>query len=211
MTVADILFMTRERISSPEQYFGFKIGEDKKLVDWPDILLYFQNVASSSDRVLFKELGVSTEGNPFVLAIISSKTNLERLERIREVHLKIGNPVGVVNAEAEKLVNEGKAIVLITCSIHSTEVGGSQMSMELLHKLATDDTDEVNEILDNVVLLLIPSLNPDGNRLVCDWYRKYLGTQFEGTSPPMVYHKYAGHDNNRDWFMFSLKETKLAV
>jgi hypothetical protein len=99
---------------------------------------------------------------------------------------------------------------MISCSIHSIEVGGSQMSMELLYKLATSTDEEIKEILDNVILILVPSLNPDGKKIVYDWYQKYLGTKYEGPSPhtyttPML------HDNNRDWYMFNLKETHLVI
>ncbi|HIH88471.1 TPA: hypothetical protein HA344_04575 [Candidatus Bathyarchaeota archaeon] len=198
-------------VPSPKEYLGYSVGEDRRLADWPEIVGYFGKVAAASDRVRFEKLGKTTEGNPFVLAMVSSPGNLRRLEELRGIQLRLSDPDGVKSEEAEGLVAQGKTIVLITCSIHSTEVGGSQMSMELLHRLATGRDDEVEEILENTILLLVPSLNPDGNRLVCDWYRKYLGTKYEGTSPPMVYHKYAGHDNNRDWFMFALQETKLTV
>ncbi len=198
-------------VPSPEEHLGFRVGEDRKLADWPEIVAYFEKVAGASDRVRFEELGKTTDGNPFVLATISSPENLGRLEELRRIQVRLNDPSGVSADEAERLVKGGKTIVLITCSIHSTEVGGSQMSMELLHRLATGGDDAVREILENVVLLLVPSLNPDGNRLVCDWYEKYLGTAYEGTSPPVVYHRYSGHDNNRDWFMFALKETRLTI
>ncbi len=196
---------------SPEEHLGFKIGEDRKLADWPEIVSYFQKVAALSDRVRVEELGKTTEGKPFLLATISSPDNLRRLEELRQIQLRLCDPDCVTPEEAKRLVEDGKTSVLITCSIHSTEVGGSQMSMELLHRLTTGEDSEVREILDNTILLLVPSLNPDGNSLVCDWYKRYLGTKYEGTSPPTVYHKYAGHDNNRDWFMFTLKETRLTV
>jgi len=198
-------------VPSPEEHLGFKIGEDRKLADWPEIVSYFRKVAAISDRVKVEELGKTTEGKPFLLATITSPANMRKLEELRKIQLRLCDPDGLTSEEAEKLVEDGKTVVLISCSIHSTEVGGSQMSMELLHRLTTVDDSEVKEILDNTILLLVPSLNPDGNSLVCDWYKRYLGTQYEGTSPPMVYHKYAGHDNNRDWFMFTLRETRLTV
>ena len=203
--------MVTKVVSSPEEHLGFKIGEDRKLADWPEIVSYFRKVAAVSNKVRVEELGKTTEGKPFLLATISSPENLRRLEELRQIQLKLSNPDGLTPKEAGRLVEDGKTIVLITCSVHSTEVGGSQMSMELLHRLVTGDDVEVKEILENTILLLVPSLNPDGNQMVCDWYRRYLGTKYEGTSPPMIYHKYAGHDNNRDWFMFTLQETRLTV
>ncbi len=101
-----------------------------------------------------------------------------------------------------------KTIVAISCSIHSTEIVASQMSMNLAYELATATDPGTKEILDNTILLLIPSSNPDGIDIVANWYRKTLGTKFEGTSPPELYHHYAGHDNNRDWFMMNLAETR---
>ena len=203
--------MTSKEIISPQEHLGFLVGTDRKLADWPEIVEYFKKIGEISPRVIVENLGETTEGNPFIAATISSPENLARLEELREIQLKLSNPADLSEEEAEKLIEKGKTIVLITCSIHSTEVGGSQMSMELVHKLASDDSEDVKEVLENVVFLLVPSLNPDGNRIVVDWYEKYLGTKYEGSNPPYVYHKYAGHDNNRDWYMFTLKETQLAI
>ncbi|MFH1180538.1 MAG: M14 metallopeptidase family protein [Candidatus Bathyarchaeota archaeon] len=203
--------MTKNMVISPKEHLGYPIGTDRKLADWPQIVEYFNKIGDASPRVMVENLGETTEGNPFILATISSPENLSRLEELREIQLRLSNPVDLSDAEAVELIEKGKTIVLITCSVHSTEVGGSQMSMELVHRLATEDSSEVKEILDNVVFLLVPSLNPDGNRIVVEWYEKYLGTKYEGSSPPYVYHKYAGHDNNRDWYMFTLKETQLAI
>ncbi len=201
----------RDRVKAPEEMLGFRVGTDKRLADWPEIVDYFEGVGRASDRVRVETLGETTEGNPFILATVSSPENLENLERLRRVQMRLCDPADLKEGEEDRLLSEGKTIVLISCSIHSTEVGGSQMSMELLHWLASGDGPEVRQILDNVVLLLVPSLNPDGNRIVVEWYERYLGTEYEGTRPPYLYHKYSGHDNNRDWFMFNLAETRMAV
>jgi hypothetical protein len=199
------------KILSPEEHLGYLVGTEKKLADWLEIVEYFMKVGKVSPRVHIENLGETTEGNPFILATITSEENMNKLEELRETQLKLNKSYDLSDEEAEALMTKGKTVVLITCSIHSTEVGGSQMSMELLHRLASDNSVEVREILDNVVFLLVPSLNPDGNRKVAEWYKKYLGTEYEGSSPPYVYHKFAGHDNNRDWYMFTLKETQLAI
>ena len=203
--------MSIEGVSAPEEHLGFRVGTDRKLADWPEIVEYFMKVGEASPRVKVEELGETTLGNPFILATVSSPENLENLEELRRIQLRLGNPVGLGEEEAAELLEKGKTVALISCSIHSTEVGGSQMSMELLHRLATEESPEMAEVLENVVFLLVPSLNPDGNRIVCDWYGRYLGTEYEGTGPPYVYHEYAGHDNNRDWYMFTLKETQLTI
>src|SRR5690606_18358537 len=101
--------------------------------------------------------------------------------------------------------------VLLTSHVHSTEVGSGQMPANLVYRLATSEDPEVLQILDRVILLVIPSLNPDGTELLSNWYRQYLGTDFEGTNPPELYHPYIGHDNNRDWYAFTQVETQLTV
>jgi len=198
-------------ILKPEDYLGFKIGTDRKLADWPQIVEYFMKISRSSDRVKVDVLGDSTEGNPFIRAIVSSEENLKNLEEIRNNQQKFWDPMSLSEDEEKELLEKGKTIVLITCSIHSTEIAASQMSLELLHHLAASETKDVEKILDNVVLLLVPSLNPDGHQMVVKWYNEHLGTQYEGSSPPWMYHKYAGHDNNRDWFMLTQKENHLTV
>jgi len=203
--------MSTKGVPSPIEHLGYNVGTDRKLADWPEIVEYFKKVAAASPRVLVEEVGKTTEGNPFIYATVSSPENLGRLEELRQVQMRLSKPMGLSDAEAAELLEKGRTVVMISCSIHSTEVGGSQMSMELIHRLATEDSAEVREILDNVIFLFVPSLNPDGNRMVVDWYNRYLGTEYEGTSPPYVYHKYAGHDNNRDWYMFTLQETQLTV
>ncbi len=135
--------------------------------------------------------------------------NIKNLEKYKQISQKLADPRTVKDSvEAENLLKQGKTIVSISCSIHSTEIVASQMSMLLAYELATAKDDTTKEILNNTILLLIPSPNPDGVDIVADWYRKTLGTKYEGSSPPELYHHYAGHDDNRDWFMMNLKETQ---
>src|SRR5262249_36285802 len=156
------------------------------------------------------QAGLTTEKRPFIYAFISSEENIKNLRRIRENQARLADPRTIESrAERERLIRETPSVVAITCSIHSTEIVASQMSLELEYRLASDNTDEAASILKNTVLILIPSVNPDGIDIVTNWYRKTLGTKFEGTSPPVLYHHYAGHDDNRDWFMLALAETQL--
>ena len=195
---------------SPRDALGFEPGEDRKLANWPQIVDYFKRLDTASPRVSVHQIGVSTERRPFIVAIISSEKNIGNLPRIRQAQALLADPRRITNpSERARLIGETPAIVAITCSIHSTEIVASQMAMQLAYNLASDNSARTKLILDNTVLLLIPSVNPDGIDIVTDWYRKTLGTKFEGTSPPVLYHRYSGHDNNRDWFMLTQVETQL--
>ena len=198
-------------VPTPESVLGFVPGEDRKLADWTQALAYLKALDAASGRVSVEEVGKTTQGRPFVLVTVTSEANAARLEEIRKANARIADPRGLGEQEAERIVRQGRAIVAMAFSIHSTEVGGTLASLRLLHHLASSDDPRVRAILDNTVLLVIPSHNPDGTDLVASWYRTQLGTPFEGTSPPELYHPYVGHDNNRDWYMFTQAETKLTV
>jgi hypothetical protein len=201
----------QEKIPPPKSVIGFSIGEDYKLANWNKVVEYFKLLDSVSDRVLLQELGSTTMGKPFILVTISAPENLANLDRYKAIQQKLADPRKINNQEANDLISQGKTIVLLTCTIHSTEIASLYLSMRLAYKLANDDSAEIESILDNVILLLVPSLNPDGIDIVTDWYNKTKGTRYEGTSPPVLYHKYVDHDNNRDWYMLTQIETKLAV
>ena len=143
------------------------------------------------------------------MAVISSEANIQNAARIREISRRLADPRGLSDAEAQKLQKEGKLVLLITCNIHSTEIGASQMAMEWAHALATATDAQTLRRLDNVVLLLVPSLNPDGQTMETEWYRKNLGTKYEGSRMPWLYHHYVGHDDNRDWYMLTQKESRI--
>ncbi|HZF38390.1 MAG TPA: M14 family zinc carboxypeptidase, partial [Blastocatellia bacterium] len=199
-----------KNVPPPETALGFKIGEDRKLARWDQFLAYFGELAKTSDRIKLDTLGKTTLGRPFVVATISSPENLKRLDEFKEIQRKLSDPRLLANASEStinELIGQGKTVVVITCSIHSTEVGGTFTATELAYKLTSQNTPEVSRVLDNVIILLVPSLNPDGTDIVADWYRKTLGTPAEGSTPPELYHHYAGHDNNRDWYAFTQVET----
>ncbi|MCA1633077.1 MAG: M14 family metallopeptidase [Acidobacteria bacterium] len=201
-------------VPAPEDVLGFRPGDDRKLASWSSIVEYFRRLDAASDRVRFEELGRTTEGKPFVLATISAPENLARLDEFRDIQRQLADPRTLgknPGRRAERLIARGKSIVLITCGIHSTEVGSTLSSMLIAHRLASSDDAEVRAILRDTIVLLVPSLNPDGVDIVKNWYDRTLGTPFEGTSPPELYHKYVGHDNNRDWYAFTQAETRLTV
>ncbi|HVF55376.1 MAG TPA: M14 metallopeptidase family protein [Pyrinomonadaceae bacterium] len=201
-------------VPAPEDVLGFRPGDDRKLAAWQSIVEYFRRLDAASDRVRFEELGRTTLGAPFVLATISAPENLARLDQFKEIQRQLADPRtlrGAADRRAENLIARGKTIVLITCGVHSTEVGSTLSSMLIAHRLASSDDAQVRRILKETIVLLVPSLNPDGVDIVKRWYDKTLGTPHEGTSPPELYHKYTGHDNNRDWYAFTQVETQLTV
>ena len=195
---------------APDQYFGIKIGADGELARYPKIVEYLQHLSKTTNRVKFEETGKTTMGNPYVLATISAPENLAKLNRLVEINRRLADPRGLTEAEAKRLAQEGRAFYFVYGTIHSTEVGNTQSLIEIAHRLATDTSPDIKQILDNVVVLLVPSQNPDGQYLVVDHWYKTKGTPFTRTYPDL-YHKYVGHDDNRDWFMFTQKETRLAV
>lgn len=196
-------------VPSPKSILGFQPTDDKTIADWTQIVNYFQKLDAASPKVAVREIGKTTLGKPLIVAFISSPDNIKNLEKYRQINQKLANPQTIKSAaEAQNLIDQGKTIVSISCSIHSTEIVASQMSLNLAYELATKTDADTNEILNNTILMLIPSSNPDGIDIVANWYRKTLGTKYEGSSPPELYHYYAGHDDNRDWFMMNLKETQ---
>jgi len=213
--VAALLFVPSihaQNVPAPVEHFGFEIGEDRKLADWGALTSYFEVLAETSPRVVVDTLGPTTVGNPFVMLTITSPENHARLEELHEIQMKLADPRQISGeAELERLLDEGKTVVLITQGIHATEVGASQMSANLAYELASSDSEKIQEILDNVILIQIPSLNPDGLQWVADWYMSNVGTEFEGAPLPWLYQYYVGHDNNRDWYAFTQDETILTV
>ena len=200
------------QILTPTDHFGFPMGAAGKLANWDDLTAYYEVLARTSDRVTVDTLGPTTMGRPFVMLTITSPANHARLDDLHRMQHQLADPRTVAGpGELERLLDEGRTIVMITHAIHSTEVGTGQSAAKLAHHLASSDDERVREILDNVILLQIPSLNPDGTQWVNDFYNEHVGTEFEGRSPPWLYHFYVGHDNNRDWFTFYQKETQHTV
>jgi hypothetical protein len=197
-------------VPAPKSILGFTPGDDRTIADWSQITDYFNRLDRASDRVSVETLGQSTLKRPLVVAFISARENILALEKYKDIQQQLADPRKVSDrVQRDRLLANGKVVVAISCSIHSTEIVASQMSMQLAYELATAQDQETRDILQNTILLLIPSPNPDGIDIVANWYRKTLGTAFEGREPPELYHHYAGHDDNRDWFMLNLKETQV--
>lgn len=196
-------------IATPEEHLGFQVGADFKLARWDAIMEYFRHIGENSDRVLVETKGTTTEGNEYIMATVSSPETLASLDGHKRAQRLISHPDEIGSVDKDELIGGAKCVVLVNCSLHSTEIGASQMSMELLYELATRDDGEVREILDNTIILLVPSANPDGIGKVIDWYERSLGTPWEGMGMPWLYQKYVGHDNNRDWYMITQRETEI--
>lgn len=195
--------------TTPEAFLGFQVGADKKLADYNQIKAYFEKLDQESPMLKLFTIGETTMKKPMIMAAISTEANLAKLDRWREIVRRLRDPRLTPPNQAASLAKEGKAIVLVTCSQHSTEIGASQAALELAYNLVAGKTPfDAKKVLADVIVLIIPSANPDGTQMVVDWYKKYVGTKFEAGSMPWLYHFYAGHDNNRDWYMQNLVENR---
>ena len=205
------LAKAQQKVTSPEDFFGFQLGSDRNIARWDKIVEYYYLLEKESDKLKVINMGPSTEGNPFLVVIISSSDNLSNLDQLQEINSKISDPRGIAESEIKNLVQEGKAVICQSMSLHATEIGGTQTAPELTYDLITRNDEETERILDNVLFFLIPSFNPDGQIMVTDWYRKTVGTEYEGTGLPWLYHKYVGHDNNRDGDYLNMIESVYAA
>ena len=201
----------RRPIPTPASILGFEPGSDRKLPTWKQVTDYFAALDAASPNVQVRTLGLTTLGRPFIVAFISDSANLATLEHLRQVQQQLLDPRKRSDADRERLLTEGRNVVLITSSIHSTEVGGFSSPLVIADRLIRGDTPESREILKETIIMLVPSQNPDGVDIVGDWYRQTLGTAAEGTQPPVLYHHYTGHDNNRDWYAFTQVEQRMVL
>lgn len=205
-------FNTAQSLKSPEEFLGYRVGADYKIADYETIQKYFKHLADNSKLIVYEEIGKTVQNRNMFMAILSSDDNIKNLEKLQNIVKKLSDPRKISDNEAKQLSVDGKVVVLVTCNIHSTEIASAQMSMELAYKIVTAKAPvKINEALKDVIFIIMPSINPDGTTMIVDWYNKYLNTEYEGSSLPYLYHAYSGHDNNRDWFMFNLPETKSVI
>src|SRR5882724_4727353 len=198
-------------VPAPQSHFGHPIGADRTVLDWDRVVSYFRELEKTSPRIRVQELGKTAEGKPLIAAILSAPETVANLGKYIEIQKKLADPRIAPPSEVDGLIAQGKTVVMITCSIHSTELASTHTAVEFAYRLLTEDKPHFRSILENTIFILVPSLNPDGVDIVTQWYRKTLGTPFEGTSPPQLYQKYVGHDNNRDWYILSQPETRLVI
>ena len=195
-------------LPTPEQFFGFQMGADRQLANWDTLHEYYQTLARGSNRLKLVELGKSSQGRPFIALFISSPANLARLEEYRRINARLADPRGLTETEARRLAAQGRAVTIQSFALHSSEVAASQAAAEFVHDSLTRTDEESLRNLDNVISIVLPSINPDGTQMIADWYMKYVGTEHEAAPLPWLYQKYAGHDNNRDGFALNLVESK---
>jgi hypothetical protein len=196
-------------VPTPESSLGFKPGDDYKLATYDEAIDYFRRLDAASDRLTLIESGKTSYGHPWYFALVSSAENLRNVEKYRQVAQRLAHPEGLTDDEARRLAMEGKAFVHIDGGLHSTEVAGGQHTLQLAYDLLTRaDDPKIKTILDNVVLLLWPSINPDGQNIVSKWYMGNVGTPYETAPLTELYQKYIGHDNNRDAYMLNMVESR---
>lgn len=211
LTAALAAPVSAQTIPSPEEFFGHVMGADRQLARWDRLVEYYQLIGEASDRVAVEEVGLSTLGHPFLVIYVSSPENLARLDEIRAMNAILSDPRGHTRAEVEEAISESKVVFLQAYALHSTEVAASQTAAEVMYLFATRDDEGMREILDETVSIIVPGMNPDGNIIVTDWYDQWVGTEYEGVSPPELYHHYIGHDNNRDAFMQNTVESQYVA
>lgn len=200
--------LSAQSLKTPEAYFGFYPGSDGNLFTYEQLISYLQEADLASDRLLLEEIGKSPEGRVMYIAFISSEENIARLEEFKEWNRRLALDPGIPETERREMIDNGKVFVLSTLSMHSSEVGPSQSAPLIAYDLITTSDQKKLQWMSNVVFMMVPSHNPDGMNMVVDYYKKYKGTKYDGASFPGVYHKYVGHDNNRDFVILSQDDTK---
>jgi len=197
-------------LPKPAAVFGFEPGADNKLATYDQVVDYFKRVDAASDNVRLVEAGTSSQGRTFYFALVSSKKNLENVDKYREIARKLAHPDGLTDQEARRLAHEGKAFVHIDGGLHSSEFAGPQHTPLLLDDLLTRiREDDVEAMLDNVILMLWPTINPDGHQMTAEWHMQRAGTPGQNEPMPALYQEFVGHDNNRDGYMLNMIESRV--
>jgi hypothetical protein len=198
----------QSKITSPKQQFGFNLGDDYQLTNYVQLTEYWKKLAQQSDRMKLVEIGKTAEGRPMLMAIITSPENHKKLDRYKEISRRLALAEGLTDDQAHALAAEGKAVVWVDGGLHATEVLGAQQLMELVYQMVSMNDPETMRFLKDDILLAV-CVNPDGMDLVSNWYmRESEPTKRSTGGVPRLYQKYAGHDNNRDFYMTTQPETE---
>lgn len=207
--IGSIFSQENNEIMTPEEFFGFRPGEEGMLFNYQSLINYLDKLDKASARVKMTEIGESPLGKKMYILFLSSEENIKNLEKLKVLNGELALNPDIDPEEKEKYIDEGKVFALITLSMHSNEVGPTQSAPLIAYQLAVTDDPEILAYLEQVVLMLVPCHNPDGMDMVVDNYKKYKGTIYEGTRLPGIYHKYVGHDNNRDFVSLTQEDTKV--
>jgi len=200
--------VAQTRVTTPKEAFGFNFGDDYQLATYSQLAVYWQTLDRESDRIVVQEIGKTTEGRPHLMAIVTSPENHRNLARIKAVSRRLALADGLSDDQARALAREGKAVVWIDGGLHASEVLGAQQLGEMVYQMVSRTDEETMRFLDDTVILFVHA-NPDGHDLVAGWYmRNPVPEKRTGAGLPLLYHPYIGHDNNRDFFASTQKETE---
>ncbi len=197
-----------QNLTHPTEYFGFEPGADRKLFTYDALMSYLKTLEGETDQMRLIQIGESELGRPMYMAFISSAENISRLEELREINRRLALDPGIPDGERRQLIEQGRVFILATLSMHSTEVGPSQAAPWMAYNLITGSEPGMKDYLEDVVYMMNPCHNPDGMDMIVEHYNKYLGTPLEGSSLPGLYHKYVGHNINRDFITLTQKENQ---
>src|SRR5262245_2105458 len=195
------------KVTSPKAFFGFDIGDDYQLATYTQLTAYWRTLEKESPRMKLVEIGKTSEGRPQLMAIVSSPEHLKKLDYYRDLSSRLAHAEGLTDDQARQLAKDGKAVVWIDGGLHATEVLGAHQLLEMVWQMVSRNDAETQRFLNDVILLAVHA-NPDGMELVSSWYMREGDPQKRSMAQlPRLYNKYAGHDNNRDFYMSNLSET----
>jgi hypothetical protein len=197
-------------IPPPEQYFGFELGTTGKLAQFEKLQAYYQLVSERSNRIEYENLGETVLGHDYPFMLASSPQNLQRVDQILAANARLANPRGLTEEAARELAASNIPVYYLEAGMHSSEVGPIQAMADVVHRLGTERSPEINRILREMLIVIVPAANPDGAHLTTDYFNETEGTDFERTYPDL-YHWYTGHDDNRDWLFFTQPESQIRI
>jgi hypothetical protein len=207
LTLAVASAAAAQAISTPKQHFGFNLGDDYQLATYDQFQAYWQKLDKESTRLQVVEIGKTEEGRPHLAAIVTAPENFKLLDRYKQISQQLHRARGISEAQARALAKEGKAVVWIDGGLHATEVVGAHQLLETVYQLVSRTDEETTRILRDVIVVAVHA-NPDGMQMVSKCYMQNPDPQQRRTCSPRLYEKYAGHDNNRDFYMSNTKESQ---
>jgi hypothetical protein len=202
------IFAQAQNVPSPKSHFGFNIGDNYQLANYTQTEAYLQKLAAASNKMKLQSIGTTEEGRTQYMVIVSDPANLSKLAKYKSISQQMARAEGLTDTDAKQLANEGKAVVWIDGGLHANEVLGIHQWIETLYQILSRNDDETKRILKSTIILFVHA-NPDGQELQSDWYMRHSDTLKRNTANlPRLYQKYIGHDNNRDFYMTNMSESR---